>query len=344
MITRPEATLLRVSDLKVHFPVRRRSPFAPRRQVHAVDGVSFEVPRGRSFGIVGESGSGKTTTALAVMRLVPVTGGRIEFDGTDLTALDGEALRRARRRFQMVFQDPYSSLNPRLTAGAIVREPLDLMDVGTPAERTARVAELFRRVGLRPEQQALFPHQFSGGQRQRIGIARALATRPDLIVCDEPVSALDVAIQAQILNLLVELQREYGLSYLFISHDLGVVRHMCDEIAVMYLGRIVEMADRAALFRRPLHPYTWALLSAVPGLGGRSGRVRLEGDPPSPIELPPGCRFAGRCPFAEERCRREEPMLRPVAGGRKVACHRVTPDGVGPQHDPSAGSFAATAS
>jgi peptide/nickel transport system ATP-binding protein len=327
------AALLNVKDLKVHFPLPRRHPFAEAAQVHAVDGVSFEIRRRRTFGIVGESGSGKTTTALAVMQLIKATSGLVEFDGTNLTELTGAALRQARRRFQIIFQDPYSSLNPRMTAGAIVREPLELMRVGTPAERAEHVAELFRRVGLRPEQLALFPHQFSGGQRQRIGIARALASRPDLIVCDEPVSALDVAIQAQTLNLLVELQREFGLSYLFISHDLRVVQYLCDDIAVMYLGRIVELTDRANLFRRPLHPYTWALLSAVPGAGGRRReRVRLEGDPPSPIKLPPGCRFSGRCPFAEERCRREEPPLRAVAGGQKVACHLVGDDGVGPHH------------
>ncbi|MBL8571133.1 MAG: ATP-binding cassette domain-containing protein [Phreatobacter sp.] len=325
--------LLRVSDLKVHFPLPRPHPFAPQRTVHAVDGVSFALPRRTTFGIVGESGSGKTTTALAVMQLITATSGSIELDGTDLTTLSGEPLRRARRRFQMIFQDPYSSLNPRTRVGDIVREPLDLMDVGAPAERADRVTELFRRVGLRPEQLALFPHQFSGGQRQRVGIARALASRPDLIVCDEPVSALDVAIQAQTLNLLVELQRDFGLSYLFISHDLRVVQYLCDQIAVMYLGRIVELTDRNSLFAQPLHPYTWALLSAVPGASSeRRQRVRLQGDPPSPIMLPRGCRFAGRCPFAEDRCRREEPQLRQVAGGRSVACHLVTDSGDAPHH------------
>ncbi len=327
-----EPPLLRVRDLKVHFETRRALPFVAARRVHAVDGVGFELRRGSTFGIVGESGSGKTTTALAVMRLTPATSGAIEFDGEDLLALEGEKLRRLRRRFQMIFQDPYSSLNPRLRAGAIVREPLDLMEVEAPSARDARVGEIFESVGLRPEQRSLFPHQFSGGQRQRIAIARALATKPDLIVCDEPVSALDLAIRAQVLNLLARLQRSFGLTYLFISHDLGIVQHICDEVAVMYLGRIVEMSDRASLFRRPLHPYSWALLSAVPGLGRSAGRVRLEGDPPSPIDLPHGCRFAGRCPFVEERCRREDPALRRVAGGQFVACHLVSDDGRAPHH------------
>jgi peptide/nickel transport system ATP-binding protein len=254
---------------------------------------------------------------------------------TDLVALEGEALRQARSRMQIIFQDPYSSLNPRVRAGAIVREPMDLMNIGSPGDRDGQVAELFKRVGLRPEQQALFPHQFSGGQRQRIGVARALATRPELVVCDEPVSALDVAIQAQILNLLRQLQAKFGLTYLFISHDLGVVQYMCDEIAVMYLGQIVEQADRMSLFTEPLHPYTWALLSAVPSadptLRDRTDRIRLQGDPPSPIDPPPGCRFASRCPFSQELCTRETPPLRPITDNHAVACHFVSDDGVPPQ-------------
>ncbi len=335
--------LLSVRDLVVHFRTGRGGggAFGRRPQtVHAVDGVSFDVARGATFGLVGESGSGKTTTALAVMRLTPVTGGAVRLGETDLLALEGEALRRERERMQMIFQDPYSSLNPRVRAGAIVREPMDLIGVGEDArERGEREGELFRLVGLRPEQRALFPHQFSGGQRQRIGIARALATRPELIVCDEPVSALDVAIQAQILNLLRRLQGEFGLTYLFISHDLGVVQYMCDEIAVMYLGRIVEHTDRVQLFREPLHPYTWALLSAVPSADPairRSGaRVQLKGDPPSPIDPPPGCRFAGRCPFAEARCREEDPPLRPIRPGHRVACHLVGDDGSAPHLRPA---------
>jgi len=244
-----------------------------------------------------------------------------------LSDLQGEALRAARRRFQIIFQDPFSSLNPRERAGTTVRAPLDLMQVGTPREREARVAELFDAVGLRPEQQHLFPHQFSGGQRQRINIARALATNPELVVCDEPVSALDIAIRAQILNLLVRLQKERGLTYLFISHDMAVVEHICDEIAVMYLGQIVERAPRQAFFARPLHPYSVALMSAVPTVhGGRARaaqRIKLSGDPPSPINPPPGCRFASRCPVAEPACSAELPPLREVAPSHWVRCRRV---------------------
>lgn len=334
-MTEPSDVLLKVHNLIVHFKQARRHPFDQGKTVHAVDGVSFDVRRGTTFGLVGESGSGKTTTALATMRLAPATRGSVELNGTNILDLASEDLRRMRRHMQIIFQDPYSSLNPRLRAGQIVRAPLDQLDVGDKESRDQRVAELFRHVGLRPEQQALFPHQFSGGQRQRIGIARALATQPELIVCDEPVSALDVAIQAQILNLLQRLQKEFGLTYLFISHDLGVVQHMCDEIAVMYLGQIVERADRQSLFRRPRHPYTWALLSAVPSadpaLRNRANRIRLEGDPPSPIDLPPGCRFASRCPFAEQRCREADPTLRPVQDGHLVSCHLVDEDGNAPQ-------------
>jgi oligopeptide/dipeptide ABC transporter ATP-binding protein len=332
--------LLKVEDLKVHFQLPRKKMLTPGGTVHAVDGISFNVRRGSTFGIVGESGSGKTTAALAAMRLVPITSGSIKLDDTELTDLDDEEMRLIRRKIQIVFQDPYSSLNPRMRAGAIVREPMDRMDVGDPGIRDERVAELFRRVGLRPEQMALFPHQFSGGQRQRIGVARALSTQPELIVCDEPVSALDVAIQAQILNLLRELQVEFGLTYLFISHDLGVVQYICDDIAVMYLGQIVEQTDRISLFTQPLHPYTWALISAVPSAkyrkGQRDNRVHLEGDPPSPIDPPPGCYFAPRCPFAVERCHRDKPSLREVKDGHLVSCHLVGEDCVPPYAKPVA--------
>lgn len=320
-------TLLSVKDLKVHFPLPKDGWFGEPKFVKAVDGVSFDVPRGKTMALVGESGSGKTTTALAVMRLSPVTAGTIRLGDTDITSLEGNALRQQRRRMQVVFQDPYSSLNPRTRAGEAVRAPLDLMRVGTPAEREDRVDELFVQVGLRPEQKFLFPHQFSGGQRQRINIARALATKPELIVCDEPVSALDVAIQAQILNLLVELQQQLGLTYLFISHDMAVIEHICDEIAVMYLGQIVERAPRKAFFSNPLHPYSVALMSAVPDVNaGRehaADRIRLEGDPPSPIDPPKGCRFAARCPVAEPDCFAQEQVMREVVPNHWVRCRRV---------------------
>ncbi|MEP6589491.1 MAG: oligopeptide/dipeptide ABC transporter ATP-binding protein [Polaromonas sp.] len=319
--------LLSVNDLKVHFPRAKKGWFQPAEVVKAVDGVSFDIARGTTLALVGESGSGKTTTALAVMRLVPITSGVVRLGTTELSALEGEELRKSRRRMQIIFQDPFSSLNPRQRAGDAVRAPLDLMDIGTPAERTARVSVLFEQVGLRPEQQHLFPHQFSGGQRQRINIARALATNPELVVCDEPVSALDVAVRAQVLNLLAKLQRELGLTYLFISHDMAVVEHICDEIAVMYLGQIVERAPRRAFFANPLHPYSVALMSAVPTVGGgrarAARRIKLSGDPPSPINPPPGCRFAGRCPVAEPACSQALPPLREVVPGHWVRCRRV---------------------
>ena len=313
-----------VNNLKVHFGGGRSMLSGRKPTVHAVDGVSFTIPAGKTFGVVGESGSGKTTTALAIMRLVDITDGVVTLGDTEISSLNKNDLREARSQFQIIFQDPYSSLDPRKRAGEIVRQPLDLMSIGTPAERETAVSELFTQVGLRPEQQHLFPHQFSGGQRQRIGLARALSTRPSLIVCDEPVSALDVAIQAQILNLMSRLQQELGLTYLFISHDLGVVQHICDEIAVMYLGQIVEQADRVTLFKNPRHPYTKALLEAVPSVHGnkrdRRQRMRLPGDPPSPINLPVACRFASRCPRAEARCHSEVPLLEEKESGHKVAC------------------------
>lgn len=322
--------LLSVRDLHVHFPMGG-GWLGPKPVVKAVDGVSFEVRRGSTFGIVGESGSGKSTTALAVMRLVQITQGSVRLGDVDISALSPAALRQERRRFQMVFQDPYASLNPRKRAGDAILDALNLMDVGAPADRPAMARTLFEQTGLKAEQMQLFPHQFSGGQRQRIVLARALAARPQLVVCDEPVSALDVAIQAQMLNVMLRLQRKYGLTYLFISHDLGVVRHMCDEVAVMYLGRIVEQAPRDALFAQPLHPYTQALWSAAPSFDPaartRGGRIRLQGDPPSPLAVPPGCRFAGRCAHAQDACRSTEPPLREVAPGHRVACHLVSDTG-----------------
>jgi len=329
--------LLEVKNLCTYFKLPKTHPFAPAQKVFAVDDISFELPRGKTFGLVGESGCGKSTTALSILRLVEPTSGSVFYNDIDVISLSQRDLRRLRRNMQIIFQDPYSSLNPQITAGDIVATPLKIHNIGSAGERNKRVSELFARVGLRPEQKAAFPHQFSGGQRQRISIARALATQPDLIVCDEPVSALDVAIQAQILNLLIKLQREFNLTYLFISHDMAVIQHMCDEVAVLYLGKIVEQADRISLFKHPLHPYTWALLSAVPSVlkgGERSKkRVHLEGDPPSPIDPPPGCRFAQRCPFAEaaENCWSETPPLRKIQNGHKVACHRVTEEGVAPQ-------------
>ena len=319
MNTQVSATALSVSDLVVHFPL------SDGKTVHAVDGISFEVPVGTAFGLVGESGSGKTTAALACARLVEATSGTVQLGDIDITQATGNALRAARRDIQVVFQDPFSSLNPRERAGSIVRRPLDLMRIGTPTERERRVDDLFATVGLRPEQKTLFPHQFSGGQRQRIGIARALATNPRLIVCDEPVSALDVAIQAQILNLLARLKRELGLSYLFISHDLAVVQHLCERIAVMYLGQIVEIGSRQEIFRKPMHPYTMALISAVPStdMDTADTRIRVKGDPPSPISLPPGCRFAGRCPYAVPRCSESLPELVTRDGSHSVACFRT---------------------
>ncbi|TFF17859.1 ABC transporter ATP-binding protein [Jiella endophytica] len=316
-------SLLRVRDLAVHFPAGHRN--GRRLFVHAVDGVSFDVKRGTTFGIVGESGSGKSTTAQAVMRLVEITAGEIELGGVPLSKLKDEALRSERSRFQMIFQDPFSSLDPRRRAGAAVRQTLDLLGVGDLKRRDETVAEMLTAVGLHPSAARLYPHQFSGGQRQRLCIARALASQPELVVCDEPVSALDVAIQAQILNLLRRLQREQFLTYLFISHDLAVVQNICDEVAVMYLGEFVEKAPTDAIFGGARHPYTWSLMAAAlspePREGRRPDRFIVAGEPPSPIDPPAGCRFSGRCPFATERCHREKPALRELAPGHQVACH-----------------------
>lgn len=318
-------TLLDATNLSVHFPIKKG--FGAAKILKAVDDVSFSVRKGETLAIVGESGSGKTTAALAVGRLVDAAGGTVTLDGTDFLALSDDDLRRARAKVQFIFQDPYSSLNPRRRAEQIVREPLDSLTDLTEDQKTARVAELFAAVGLRPEQQRLFPHQFSGGQRQRISIARALATQPALIICDEPVSALDVAVQAQVLNLLRRLQADFGLTYLFISHDLGVVQHMSDTIAVMYMGRIVEYGPRLALFNNPLHPYTKALLSAVPTTDRKrreaTRRILIPGDPPDPMNLPTGCRFANRCPAAKDVCRQSDPALTTSQGDHAVACHLV---------------------
>ena len=306
-VTPKDDVLLKVRNLTVRFAVKRGSGWGQKSYLYAVDDISFDIKRGETLAIVGESGSGKTTAAMAVARLVQAHAGQVVLNGTDFLELKDEDLRRARTRMQFIFQDPYSSLNPRERAEKIVREPLDNLDAVPEGERQVIVDKLFEAVGLHPEQQRLFPHQFSGGQRQRIGIARALATQPDLIICDEPVSALDVAVQAQILNLLRKLQSENGLTYLFISHDLGVVQHMCDSIAVMYMGKIVEHADRLSLFNSPLHPYTSALLSAVPSVDKKrreaTKRILIPGDPPDPLSLPKGCRFANRCPAAQSLCK-----------------------------------------
>ena len=326
--------LLQVDHLGVRFPVKGTGLLGKKSFLTAVDDVSFAIKRGETLAIVGESGSGKTTAALAVSRLVEAFQGQVKLGEHDFLSLQDEALRQARAKVQFIFQDPYASLNPRLRAEAIVREPLDSLEFGSPDQRQSRVDELFKAVGLRPEQQRLFPHQFSGGQRQRIGIARALATQPELIICDEPVSALDMAVQAQILNLLRRLQKELNLTYLFISHDLGVVQHMCDSIAVMYMSKIVEYADRKSLFNHPLHPYTTALLSAVPSVDKKrreaTKRILIPGDPPDPIHPPKGCRFANRCPVAQSNCREIEPPLRETITGHQVACHLVSEDGIAP--------------
>ena len=318
--------VLEVNNLKVYFRTKRKHLFEAHSHIHAVDGVSLKVEFGKTLGLVGESGSGKTTTGLAIARLVQASGGSVKIMGKEILGLKGEGLRVQRKHIQFVFQDPYSSLNPRLRAGRLVREALDRLKVGNSTERSKRVNELFGQVGLSREQERLFPHQFSGGQRPRLGIARALASHPDLLICDEPVSALDVAVQAQILNLLRRLQKEMGLTYLFISHDLGVVQHMCDEIAVMYVGQIVEQADRISLFQNPLHPYTKGLLSSVPSADPKRRKkthIEIFGEPPSPVDPPPGCRFASRCQLVEKRCHFETPVLRQINSNQKVACHLI---------------------
>ena len=318
-------TLLQVTDLKKHFPIYKGLFSKVAGHVYAVDGVSFDLRRGETLGLVGESGCGKSTVGRTVLKLLEPTSGRIVVDGKDITSLEPQAMLPYRQRLQMIYQDPYASLNPRMTAGEIVGEPLIIHGVGANAnERFARVAALFDRVGLRPEQMHNYPHEFSGGQRQRIGIARALALSPEIIVGDEPVSALDVSIQAQIINLLMDLQDELGLTYLFVAHDLAVVEHISHRVAVMYLGRIVELTDKVSLFRMPLHPYTEALLSAVPvAKSGSKARKRiiLKGDVPSPIKPPPGCHFHTRCPYAHKRCQIEAPALREVTSGHLAACH-----------------------
>jgi oligopeptide transport system ATP-binding protein len=322
--TRTDPVLVRIAGVYKHFPVGGFSGLA----VRAVDGVDLEIRRGETLGLVGESGCGKSTLARLVTGLLPVTAGSINFDGSDITALRGARLRRVRRRMQMIFQDPFASLDPRMTVGDILQEPLDNFAIGTLRDRRRRVQELLRLVGLNPNFTNRYPHEFSGGQRQRIGIARALAVNPSFIVCDEPVSALDVSIQAQIINLLQDLQREFNLTYLFIAHDLAVVRHLSDRIAVMYLGKVVETADRNDIYDRPQHPYTKALLSSIPVPDPRVERERapitLKGEIPSPVNPPSGCRFHPRCPIARVPgvCSEVEPALEPHGARDQVAaCH-----------------------
>jgi peptide/nickel transport system ATP-binding protein/oligopeptide transport system ATP-binding protein len=318
-----QVPVLEVRDLVKHYSVGGSFFGRGRKQLRAVDGVSFGIGQGETLGLVGESGCGKSTVGKAALRLVEPTSGHISLEGEEITGLGSAALLDRRKRMQVIFQDPYSSLNPRMTAGEIVQEPLINFGIGSRTEQRDRVAMLFARVGLRPDQRANYPHEFSGGQRQRLGIARALALGPSVIIGDEPVSALDVSVQAQVINLMMDLQQEFGLSYLFVAHDLGVVQHISHRVAVMYLGKIVEIAARAALFETPRHPYTEALLAAVPVSHPRARRARtvLTGDVPSPINPPTGCRFHTRCPIAVARCRQEEPPLLVDASGHGVACH-----------------------
>jgi peptide/nickel transport system ATP-binding protein/oligopeptide transport system ATP-binding protein len=320
----PDRALLRVEGLNKHFAVRQGWFDRSGRVVHALDGISLHIDRGETLSMVGESGCGKSTAGRVILRLIEPTAGTIHLDGQDITHLPRAAMVPHRRKMQIVFQDPYSSLNPRMTAGAFVGEPLTVHGIAAGSDKRDRVAELFRRVGLRPEDMRKHPHEFSGGQRQRIGIARALALRPMLIVCDEPVSALDVSIQAQIVNLLMDLQDEYGVSYLFIAHDLAVVEHISDRVAVLYLGRVVELASRDDLFADFQHPYTEALLSAVmhpEPSRTRPARIILKGGVPSPIDPPSGCHFHERCRYAVAECRETRPGLREVKPGHWVACH-----------------------
>ena len=325
MASAPEpAPVLEVAGLEKHFLRRAGLLRRPAGRLRAVDGVGFTIAAGETLGLVGESGCGKSTLARLVLRLIEPSAGTIKLGGSDITHLGKTALRPYRRAMQIIFQDPFSSLNPRMAAGDIVGEPLKVHGIGSAAERRARVAALFEQVGLRPAQMRNFPHQFSGGQRQRIAIARALSLSPKLIVADEPVSALDVSIQAQVINLMVELQQERDLAYLFIAHDLAVVEHISRRVAVMYLGKIVEYAEKRQLFGDPLHPYTEALLAAVPVPDPRARRKKrvLPGDVPSPIDPPSGCAFHTRCPYVMERCKIETPRLQEVRPGHLVSCHR----------------------
>ncbi len=324
-----QRVLVQVQGLKKHFPIKSGIVFQREvAAVKAVDGVSFDIYEGETLGLVGESGCGKSTTGRTILQLYRATAGSVKFEGEELTTLKGEALRKMRRRMQMIFQDPYASLNPRMSVGRIVAEPLVVHGIGTRKEREERVAELLDLVGLNPYFVRRYPHEFSGGQRQRIGLARALALNPSFIVADEPISALDVSIQAQVVNLLQRLQEDLGLTYLFIAHDLSMVRHLCDRVAVMYLGKIVEVAESEELYTNPLHPYTQALLSAVPVpdpvVEEKRQRIILKGDVPSPVNPPKGCHFNTRCPVSVDVCYEEDPGLIEALPGHWVACHRVS--------------------
>jgi oligopeptide/dipeptide ABC transporter ATP-binding protein len=317
--------LLEVKGLKTYFTAKKGMLSKTTSHVKAVDGVSFNIGRGEVLALVGESGCGKTTIGRTILRLVPATEGSVHFDGTDVLSADRKSLFNLRKKMQIIFQDPFSALNPRMTVGQLISEGLIIHSVGTSAQRREKTAELLEKVGLSADYVKRHPHEFSGGQRQRIGIARALALNPDFIVCDEAVSALDVSVQAQVLNLLSDLKKEFNLSYLFIAHNLSVVEHIADRIAVMYLGKIMELTDRDTLFSDPKHPYTKALFSAIPEItpGKRKDRVLLQGDIPSPSSPPAGCCFHTRCPIMTERCRKEVPELRKVLGGHQIACHEV---------------------
>ncbi len=318
-----ETTLLKVNDLQVHFPIRRGVLSRTVGHVHAVDGVNLELERGETLGLVGESGCGKTTTGMAILRLLEPTGGQVLYKGSDMAGLDANEVLTMRREMQIIFQDPYSSLNPRMTVRRTLGDPMKIHGMYGGKEREDRIAYLMEKVGLTPEQANRYPHEFSGGQRQRIGIARALALNPEVIIGDEPVSALDVSIQAQIINLLIDLQEEFHLSYLIIAHDLAVVEYICDRIAVMYLGRVVELASYKELYSQPKHPYTQALLSAVPSMDPRGARHRtiLHGDVPSPIEPPAGCHFHPRCPDRLPICDQADPELVDLGQDHLAACH-----------------------
>ena len=318
-----DEVILKVTNLKTHFDVTK-GMFSKKQIVKAVDGVSFEIHKGETFGLVGESGCGKSTLGRTLVKLYEPTSGTIEYKGKDITKLKGKELKEFRKSVQMIFQDPYASLNPRMTVGEIIREPMDIHNVyDTKEEREKRVVELLQIVGLKPDHIRRYPHEFSGGQRQRISIARTLALNPEFIICDEPISALDVSIQAQIINLLKNIQKEMGISYLFVAHDLSMVKHISDRIGVMYLGNLVEIGDSSELYHNPMHPYTKALLSAVPipdpNIGKSKKRIVLQGELPSPLDPPSGCAFRTRCPYATEECAKEKPQPT-VINGRQISC------------------------